>query len=347
MHRFLRATTALVAGTFLLALAASPVQGAGRSYVALGDSYSAGTGTRSYLRDGTSCRRSVFAYPSLIASSKGYLLNFRACAGATTADVQRSQLGALKKSTRYVTITIGGNDAGFARVLTECARPAWASNCNGAIARARSIINKQLPGRLRTLYSSISHRAPNARVVVVGYPRIFNGQDCNALTWFSRSEESRLNATADLLNAKIQAAASRAGFAFSDATSVFVGHAVCDHPEWLNGLSRPNGGSYHPNRLGHSSGYAPLVGAALTGSAVTVDQQTTQRAAASERRLTSQERPYAASDETIRPTEFTPPDLNSPEIKRAAARAGVDLGSRASINAMDKRYAAIQAQTDR
>jgi hypothetical protein len=33
-------------------------------------------------------------------------------------------------------------------------------------------------------------------VVVLDYPRLFNGQDCNAFTWFSSSEETRLNQTA-------------------------------------------------------------------------------------------------------------------------------------------------------
>jgi len=48
-------------------------------YVALGDSYSSGTGTRDYLADGTSCQRSARAYPSLTASARGLDLNFRAC----------------------------------------------------------------------------------------------------------------------------------------------------------------------------------------------------------------------------------------------------------------------------
>jgi hypothetical protein len=37
-----------------------------------------------------------------------------------------------------VTITIGGNDAGFSNVITQCAQPAWISNCNGAIDGAQS-----------------------------------------------------------------------------------------------------------------------------------------------------------------------------------------------------------------
>ncbi len=56
-------------------------------YVALGDSYSSGVGTRTYIDDGTSCQRSVYAFPSLIASAKGYALNFRACSGAKVSDV--------------------------------------------------------------------------------------------------------------------------------------------------------------------------------------------------------------------------------------------------------------------
>ena len=58
------------AGLLVVGLAA-PAQAAPPSYVALGDSYSSGVGTRSYLNDGSSCQRSVYAYPSLIAAAKG------------------------------------------------------------------------------------------------------------------------------------------------------------------------------------------------------------------------------------------------------------------------------------
>ena len=58
------------------------------------------------------------------------------------------------------------------------------SDCNGAIDDAQAFINNTLPGKLATLYASIKSKAANAKVVVVGYPRIFNGEDCNAGTWF-------------------------------------------------------------------------------------------------------------------------------------------------------------------
>ncbi len=335
-------TLATVAASAVAVLSAGPAQAEGNAYVALGDSYSSGTGTRSYLNDGTSCQRSAYAYPSLLAASKGYTLNLRACSGATTTDVTNLQLSALGSGTAYVSLTVGGNDAGFAGVLTECAKPAWASDCNAAIDRAVSIIDNQLPTRLTSLYGALRSRAPRATIVVAGYPRIFNGEDCNAFTWFSPTEQSRLNATADRLNARIATAASNAGVFYSNPTTAFLGHAVCADLEWINGLSSPTSESYHPNRRGHSSGYTPVVGAQLTGSPVTVGAATVRLAAASADQLAARQRPYATLDRTIEPKRFRLPNLTSSEMEAAAARAGVDLTSRASIDAADRTYEARQ-----
>jgi len=309
----MRLSSSAAAITVLAALAGlGPVaQAAAPSYVALGDSYSSGTGTRSYLDDGTSCQRSVYAYPSLIAAAKGYALNFRACSGAKVADVRSTQLGALSSTTSYVTISVGGNDAGFSKVLTTCAEPGWMSDCNGAIDKAQAYIRNTLPGSLTSLYGDIRARAPYAKVVVVGYPHVFDGEDCNAATWFSPTEESRLNATADLLDTKTSAAASAAGFAFSNPTNRFRGHAVCDDVEWLNGLSNPVSESYHPNRSGHSSGYTYLVSPLLTGSTVDVTTSLLQRARASADVLAAQQRVYADQDRTIEPERFVAPDLTA------------------------------------
>ena len=327
-HALRRLTAALLtlAAALGLTLASSPQADAlGESYVALGDSYSSGVGTRSYINDGSNCQRSTYAYPSLLAAQKGYALNFRACSGATVADVTNSQLSALSSATRYVTISVGGNDAGFADVLTECALPGWASNCNGAINGAQNIINNTLPNRLSTLYAGIRSRATVAKVVVVGYPRIFMGEDCNAFTWFSPAEETRLNQTADLLNSKLSAAAGAQGFSFANPTSRFIGHAVCDNPEWLNGLSNPISESYHPNRTGQSTGYAPLVSPMLTGAPARITAAVLETARSSAAALAAQQRQYAALDRTIEPDLFQAPDLNSPRVRKAAREHGINL----------------------
>lgn len=334
------ATTALAAAA--VPLLATQAQAASPSYVALGDSYASGTGTRSYLADGTTCQRSVYAYPTLVSTAAGYTLNFRACSGAKIADVRTAQLPALSATTAYVTISVGGNDAGFSSVLTTCAQPAWMSNCNAAIDKAQAYINNTLPGALASLYADIKARSPLAKVVVVGYPRLFNGEDCNALTWFSPTEEARLNATADLLNSRTSAAAAAQGFTFSNPTQRFIGHAVCDDVEWLNGLSYPISESYHPNRTGHSSGYTPLVSPALTGTTVTVGRALLQAARSQSAELSAQQSRYAELDRSIEPQPFVAPDLHSPRALRAAARAGVDVDDPRSVDRADRIHGARQ-----
>ena len=234
-------------------------------YVALGDSYSSGTGTRTFYEP--TCQRSVYAYPYLLhnAHPEWTFVN-ASCAGAKTGDILNTQSASLTSDTNWVSYTIGGNDAGFSEVITECALPGWASNCNGVIDTAQAYIKNTLPGRLDLVNNKIKEKAPSAKVIVLDYPRLFNGEDCNALTWFSPSEETRLNETADMLKNVISSAATRAGsnFIFRDVIPSFIGHAVCDggggsSTEWINGLSNPTGESYHPKVTGHADGYYPVV----------------------------------------------------------------------------------------
>lgn len=306
---------------------------ASTSYVALGDSYSSGLGTGSYLNDGTACSRSAYSYPALDAVRLGLTLSLRACAGATVADVRQTQLGSLSGGTGYVTVTAGGNDIGFASVLTECAKPAWFSDCNGAIDAAVAVIRNQLPTSLVGLYADIRAKAPNARTVVLGYPRLFNGTDCHLLTWFSGAEMTRLNATADLLDSATAAAASAAGFAFVDPRATFTGHAVCSSSPWINNLTWPVEASFHPNKAGHA-GYASVLAPALTStSGITVTSAALQSQAVT---LTAAGKANAAKDAGIRQQRFVAPDLSSPEARAAAAAAGVDLNDRASIARADR-----------
>lgn len=231
--------------------------GAAPEYVALGDSYASGLGTREYYIKSGTCLRSPHAYPVASAARLGADLTFRACSKATIDDVT-AQLKALDAATRYVSVQVGGNDAGFTRVITECAKPAWLQNCAGAVRTARRFINRRLPQGLAGLYSRIERRSPSASVVAVGYPRLFHDEDCNAGTWFSPADRTLLNDTADILNRRVQAQARASGFAFANPTRAFLGHAICDSPEWINGLSSPITESYHPNRAGQH-GYARLV----------------------------------------------------------------------------------------
>ena len=119
-----------------------PGAGAAVPYAALGDSYSSGVGAGAYL-GGSDCRRSANAYPARVASRLGARLTFAACSGARVSDVV-GQLGRVGAETRYVTVSAGGNDAGFADVLLECAKP-WPWNCSGRSRGRRRTSGRSFP----------------------------------------------------------------------------------------------------------------------------------------------------------------------------------------------------------
>src|SRR3954469_9779866 len=92
-----------------LAVAATPAFAV--RYVALGDSYSSGTGTRTYYDSG--CQRSVYSYPYLVHNAHtSWTFVHAACGGAKTGDVLNTQAANLNSATNWITYTIGGNDAG-------------------------------------------------------------------------------------------------------------------------------------------------------------------------------------------------------------------------------------------
>jgi len=254
--------------TLLTLAGVGQAQAAAGPYTALGDSYSSGVGTRTYYSDSGSCYRGPNAYPVQVAARLGAPLTFAACSGAKVPDVL-NQLGSLGASTALVTVSVGGNDAGFADVITRCALP-WPWTCTTQINNANTYIRNTLPGALDNLYNQIRAKAPNARVVVVGYPRLFNGEECNAGARISPGEQSSLNATADLLATTISGRAAAHGFGFVDVRTAFTGHAVCADVEWLNGLSNPVLESYHPNTAGQTAGYTPLVASALSAAVTQV-----------------------------------------------------------------------------
>ncbi|GLZ05017.1 lipase 1 [Actinomadura sp. NBRC 104412] len=250
-------TTGLVAGAGSAAAAAT-------NYVALGDSYSSGTGAGNYDPASGNCLRSANAYPRLWAADRSPdSFKFVACSGATTSSVTSGQLSALESSTTLVSITVGGNDAGFARVMETCVLQSTAS-CETAVANAESFMRNTLPGRLDSLYSSIRSKSPSARVVVLGYPRLYiqNSSGCIGL---SQTKRAALNRAADTLNTSISGAVSRAGFTFSDVRDEFAGHELCSGDGWLHSLTYPIGDSYHPTARGHANGYYPALRSSTSG----------------------------------------------------------------------------------
>lgn len=228
-------------------------------YVALGDSYSAGTGTRLFVD--AVCRESIHSYPYLLHNAyPGLKFVDNACHGAETSNLL-SQASALTEKTKWATYTIGGNDAGFKGVLEACGIFAGAS-CADALKKAKSFIEGTLSTRLDTVNHLIKLEAKWAKVFVLDYPHIFNGEDCNLATLFFEADMKEMNKLSDLLSEKLHKAALKAGsnFHFASVITLFNGHAVCDGgsgsaTEWINGYSSPKEESYHPKIEGHRAGY--------------------------------------------------------------------------------------------
>ncbi|MFG3702535.1 SGNH/GDSL hydrolase family protein [Micromonospora sp. NPDC047620] len=227
-------------------------------YVALGDSYASGVGAGNYTSESGSCQRSTSAYPALYAANvKPASYRSVACSGATTTSVINTQLSALSSTTSLVSVTVGGNDVGFANIMTTCVLKGT-TECVAAVQAAEDKARAQLPGLLSNVYNGIKTRAPNARVVVVGYPVFYQlGTVCVGLSATSRA---KINEGINLVDDITRSAATAAGFTFADVRSAFVGHQLCSYGEkWLHALNYLNlGVSYHPTAAGQSGGYYPV-----------------------------------------------------------------------------------------
>ncbi|MBT2468097.1 SGNH/GDSL hydrolase family protein [Streptomyces sp. ISL-66] len=260
---------AALASALLLAAGAA-LFGAGQAsaaadfgYVALGDSYSSGVGAGNYDSSSGNCKRTTRAYPALWAAAHApQTFSFAACSGARTGDVMNGQLTPLNSGTDLVSITIGGNDAGFSDVMTTCVLQSE-SACISRVNQAKAYVDSTLPGQLDQVYNAIHSRSPGARVVVLGYPRFYklNGTCVAGLT---EGERTAINGASDYLNAAIAKRAANHGFAFASVAGAFTGHEICSGSEWLHSLNWLDiGESYHPTAAGQSGGYLPV----FTGAA--------------------------------------------------------------------------------
>lgn len=260
---FVRGAAALAAAVCVaVGMTVPAAAAAGDSYVALGDSYSAGVGAGGVIDSSGSCLRSTNAYSALWAAAQqpaSYVSV--ACSGATTDDVRSSQLSALSSSTTLVSITIGGNDAGFASIMTTCALKGT-SDCVAAVDRAEATAQAELPGKLDATYSAIRSAAPNARVVVLGYPRFYQ-LGTSFCVGLSETSRTKINQGIDTIDGIIQQAAGRAGFSWGDVRGRFTGHELCSGSKWLHALNFSDlTVSYHPFASGQQGGYLPVFTAA-------------------------------------------------------------------------------------
>lgn len=241
-------------------------------YVALGDSYTAAPFVP--LTDvAGGCLRSDRNYPALVAEALDADLVDVSCSGAETADVTESQIegvapqqDALGRDVDLVTVGLGGNDGDlFSQLVSRCGRqPAGrADGRTGGAAPDPSecvepLTDRDVDALLGTLEQTraslsatlelVGERAPQARVIAVGYPTIVAAERrCEALPLDPRDQANaaRLN---EALNRAVREAAEQAGAEYVDVAAATADHDICAEVPWINGAvtDQRRALAYHP-----------------------------------------------------------------------------------------------------
>lgn len=143
---------------------------------------------------------------------------------------------------------------GWVQTLMACAGAPI--SCQSAIGAAASTF-PTLAVNLDTLFTHLDGEAPDAKVVVLGYPHL--------VTVMGPSDPMTpvyvaINRATDALNGVIAAEAMEAGFVFVDVTARFDGHGINTDDPWLNPYpaTGPATVPLHPNAKGQQAYYAAV-----------------------------------------------------------------------------------------
>jgi lysophospholipase L1-like esterase len=273
------------------ALAAAPATASGAvppapsgPMVALGDSYTAGALLPTDLRARPlGCLRSTKGYPELVAAALGASLTDVACESAGVRDMtaaQRTsigtnppQLNALAPDDSLVVLTLTGDDIGFMNVLDECMELSftdpWGSPCRahytgGGTDQLAGLVRAEGP-RMAAVLADIAARAPQARIVVVGYPDMFPlSGGCWPAVPITDGDVAYLRGIELQLNAMLAADARAADVTFVNTYTPTIGHDFCQ-PERIRDVEGLLPGSlalpFHPNARGQAAIAAAVLAA--------------------------------------------------------------------------------------
>lgn len=250
-----------------------------KKYVAMGDSYTAGP---LIPWNSTWCFRSNNNYPAWLATDLGLYYTSGAlkdvsCSSADTTNLtqpqptptadlhfatQAPQLNALTLDTDLVTLGMGGNDYGVFGSVIGCGDyrdedPTGAPCRDHYTVNGVDTLSKALDNTGRNLERSVAlikERAPGAKVVLVGYPRILPPTGyCPDTVPFADGDYAWADSLNRKLNAVMKRAATRGGALYVDTYGPALGHDACaGDAAWVRGQSTDvfAGVAYHPNGAG-------------------------------------------------------------------------------------------------
>lgn len=255
------------------------------NYIALGDSYSSGDGAGSYdpqTAEPGGCWRSDNAYAPLTAQEFDFAgtLGFFACSSKRGSQMlenlggEDSQIDRVTPHTSLVTLGIGGNDVGFTPVLRTCMlrMPLLDS---GVCTSQEDEVNERMDrfeATLEEILREIRDRAPDARILVLGYPRLFPEEPAGMYYTLTVDDQLWLNEVGRRLNDRIRDTVYRAdgevygerqagSVEFVNVFSALSGYEVSAEDAWLNGIVlgalgqgiRVDRATFHPTASGQRS----------------------------------------------------------------------------------------------
>ncbi|PWN04897.1 GDSL family lipase [Nocardioides silvaticus] len=233
----------------------------GDAYVALGDSYTAVPGTGPNATS-TGCNNTTVNYPHLVADELGLELTDNSCDGAATENLldeqcvaacsakditfqklRPPQVQGLDEDTRLVTFRLGANDYGLIGRIIGCASLSQAGTPGSPCADQDAELGEDsMEPRLRDMernvrrgIEEVQDRAPDARIIVLGYPRIAPDEGTCHLLPLPDGDYEYARQIMLGINAALQAVADEADLTFIDMYAASEGHDVCSDDPWVAG----------------------------------------------------------------------------------------------------------------
>ncbi|MEV6769805.1 SGNH/GDSL hydrolase family protein [Nocardia sp. NPDC051030] len=253
----------------------------GKELVVLGDSFSANAWV---LQAQTSeCRHGDTSWPTQlsrlmgVAGTDDYL--DMSCPGASldtppnyTASweaKQAAQVSAFGPRTKVVALQFGINDrwgtqettAWYAlqqcvlNLIQGCGTDA---TTQGRLPDASTMTGAAYAARIRNVIDYVKYYAPNAHIVLVGYPELFStGQPvcfgAFGLTQFVQPRGQAIPDLLDRLDTAQRDAARQLAIDFYDARTATTGHGLCTDQPWINDYQNPQHPTaipFHPSEQG-------------------------------------------------------------------------------------------------
>ena len=157
---------------------------------------------------------------------------------------------AIPATATRVTLTVGGNDVGFAAVMQNCF-VLVSSSCLGHIQNAEKmvadgIVAQRITSTVAAIRAKADARSEDHRD---GVPAALQSAEREV-----QHLGGRVNGDTVALNDAIQAAAVASGAVFVDVETAFAGHGIGSSSPWINDFNifRSTDG-FHPNATGYTA----------------------------------------------------------------------------------------------